>query len=53
MFLLFSISFQVDYKHSETGCTALMAAASHGFISQMEQLLYMGADINIEASNGW
>lgn len=43
----------VDYKHSETGATALMVAAGRGFLTQMEQLLNMGADINIKASNGW
>ncbi|KAI3362257.1 hypothetical protein L3Q82_012222, partial [Scortum barcoo] len=43
----------VDYRHSETGATALMVAAGRGFITQMEQLLNMGTDINIKASNGW
>nr|XP_046231082.1 3'-5' RNA helicase YTHDC2 isoform X2 [Scatophagus argus] len=43
----------VDYKHSETGSTPLMVAAGRGFLTQMEQLLSMGADISIKASNGW
>ncbi|XP_018523323.1 3'-5' RNA helicase YTHDC2 isoform X1 [Lates calcarifer] len=43
----------VDYMHSETGATALMVAAGRGFLTQMEQLLNMGADINMKASNGW
>ncbi|CAK6975730.1 '-5' RNA helicase YTHDC2 [Scomber scombrus] len=43
----------VDYTHSETGATALMVTAGRGFLSQMEQLLNMGADINKKASNGW
>nr|XP_020456653.1 probable ATP-dependent RNA helicase YTHDC2 [Monopterus albus] len=43
----------VDYKHSETGTTPLMVAAGRGFLTQMEQLLSMGADINMKASNGW
>uniref|UniRef100_A0A4W6F8G7 RNA helicase n=1 Tax=Lates calcarifer TaxID=8187 RepID=A0A4W6F8G7_LATCA len=42
----------VDYMHSETGATALMVAAGRGFLTQMEQLLNMGADINMKASNG-
>ncbi|XP_070706567.1 3'-5' RNA helicase YTHDC2 isoform X2 [Pempheris klunzingeri] len=43
----------VDYSHSETGTTALMVAAGRGFVTQMEQLLNMGADIGKKASNGW
>ncbi|CAI5667703.1 unnamed protein product [Oreochromis niloticus] len=51
--LILSESVNVDYMHSETGTTALMAAAGRGFITQLEQLLSLGADINIKASNGW
>ncbi|XP_022600321.1 probable ATP-dependent RNA helicase YTHDC2 isoform X1 [Seriola dumerili] len=43
----------VDYTHSETGATPLMVAAGRGFLTHMEQLLNMGADISIKASNGW
>ncbi|KAF7648265.1 hypothetical protein LDENG_00159620 [Lucifuga dentata] len=43
----------VDYMHSETGATAVMVAAGRGFLTQMVQLLSMGANINIKASNGW
>ncbi|XP_075885504.1 3'-5' RNA helicase YTHDC2 isoform X2 [Nelusetta ayraudi] len=43
----------VNCQHSGTGCTPLMAAASRGFLSQLEQLLLMGADVHVEASNGW
>jgi len=43
----------VDYRHSDTGASPLMVAAARGFITQMEQLLSMGADINMKASNGW
>ncbi|XP_071321926.1 3'-5' RNA helicase YTHDC2 isoform X2 [Trachinotus anak] len=43
----------VDYTHSETGATPLMVTAGRGFIAQMEQLLIMGADISMKASNGW
>uniref|UniRef100_UPI0037E88EAD 3'-5' RNA helicase YTHDC2 isoform X2 n=1 Tax=Semicossyphus pulcher TaxID=241346 RepID=UPI0037E88EAD len=46
-------SVNVDYRHSKTGSTPLMVAAGRGFLSQMEQLLNMGADINTKASNGW
>ncbi|XP_061655818.1 3'-5' RNA helicase YTHDC2 isoform X1 [Phyllopteryx taeniolatus] len=43
----------VDYMHSEKGVTPLMVTAAQGFLTQMEQLLNMGADINLKASNGW
>ncbi|XP_037535032.1 3'-5' RNA helicase YTHDC2 [Nematolebias whitei] len=43
----------VDYTHSGTGCTALMATAVRGFLPQIQQLLSMGADINMKAVNGW
>uniref|UniRef100_A0A3P8WMT8 YTH N6-methyladenosine RNA binding protein C2 n=1 Tax=Cynoglossus semilaevis TaxID=244447 RepID=A0A3P8WMT8_CYNSE len=43
----------VDYKHSDMGATPLMVAASRGLLSQIEQLLNMGADVNIKATNGW
>ncbi|XP_075935608.1 3'-5' RNA helicase YTHDC2 isoform X1 [Anarhichas minor] len=46
-------SVNVDYRHSDTGASALMVAAAQGFLTQMEQLLSMGADINMKASNGW
>ncbi|XP_017282872.1 3'-5' RNA helicase YTHDC2 [Kryptolebias marmoratus] len=51
--LLLNESVHVDYTHSETGCTALMAAAGRGFLPQIQQLLSMGADINMKAANGW
>ncbi|XP_061571968.1 3'-5' RNA helicase YTHDC2 isoform X2 [Cololabis saira] len=44
---------EVDFTHSETGATALMVAAGRGFLPQMQQLLSLGADINLRASNGW
>lgn len=43
----------VDYRHSETSATPLMVAVGRGFLSQTEQLLSMGANVNIKASNGW
>eukprot|EP00066_Takifugu_rubripes_P013439 XP_011602705.1 PREDICTED: probable ATP-dependent RNA helicase YTHDC2 [Takifugu rubripes] len=46
-------NMNVNYRHSETGTTALMVTAGQGFLTQMEQLLHMGADVNIKASNGW
>ncbi|XP_029921977.1 3'-5' RNA helicase YTHDC2 isoform X2 [Myripristis murdjan] len=51
--LIGSETFDVDYMHSETSATPLMVAAGQGFLSQMEQLLNMGADISIKSSNGW
>uniref|UniRef100_A0A8C3ATJ1 RNA helicase n=1 Tax=Cyclopterus lumpus TaxID=8103 RepID=A0A8C3ATJ1_CYCLU len=46
-------SVNVDYRHSDTGASPLMVAAARGFLTQVEQLLSMGADINMKASNGW
>uniref|UniRef100_UPI003AAAF468 3'-5' RNA helicase YTHDC2 isoform X2 n=1 Tax=Centroberyx gerrardi TaxID=166262 RepID=UPI003AAAF468 len=51
--LILNENVNVDYMHSETSATPLMVAAGRGFLSQMEQLLNMGASINIKASNGW
>ncbi|KAM9735252.1 3'-5' RNA helicase YTHDC2 isoform 2-T3 [Menidia menidia] len=51
--LILNENVNVDYMHSETGATALMVSAGRGFLSQMQQLLVMGADISTVASNGW
>nr|XP_055054283.1 3'-5' RNA helicase YTHDC2 isoform X2 [Misgurnus anguillicaudatus] len=51
--LILNENISVDYRHSETSATPLMVAAGRGFLSQMEQLLSMGANVNIKASNGW
>ncbi|XP_060769254.1 3'-5' RNA helicase YTHDC2 isoform X2 [Neoarius graeffei] len=51
--LIVNESISVDYRHSETSATPLMVAAGRGFISQMEQLLSMGASVHVKASNGW
>lgn len=46
-------SFPVDYRHSETGVTALMASAMHGAIEECEKLVLLGANPNLKAVNGW
>ncbi|XP_073697034.1 3'-5' RNA helicase YTHDC2-like isoform X1 [Garra rufa] len=51
--LILNENISVDYSHSETSATPLMVAAGRGFLSQMEQLLSMGANVNVKASNGW
>uniref|UniRef100_W5KNU3 RNA helicase n=1 Tax=Astyanax mexicanus TaxID=7994 RepID=W5KNU3_ASTMX len=51
--LILNENISVDYRHSETSATALMVAAGRGFICQTEQLLSMGANVHIKASNGW
>ncbi|KAG7476581.1 hypothetical protein MATL_G00084360 [Megalops atlanticus] len=51
--LILSENVSVDYRHSETSATPLMVAAGRGFLSQIEQLLSMGANVNLKASNGW
>ena len=43
----------VDYIHSATSVTPLMVAAGRGFPSLVEQLLALGANANLRASNGW
>ncbi|XP_056099939.1 3'-5' RNA helicase YTHDC2 [Rhinichthys klamathensis goyatoka] len=51
--LILNENISVDYRHSETSATALMVSSGRGFLCQMEQLLSMGANVNIRASNGW
>ncbi|XP_061045508.1 3'-5' RNA helicase YTHDC2 isoform X3 [Eubalaena glacialis] len=51
--LILTENVSVDYRHSETSATALMVAAGRGFSSQVEQLISMGANVHIKASNGW
>ena len=45
--------FTVDYQHSETSITPLMIAAGRGFTEVVAQLLNMGADAQLKASNDW
>lgn len=52
-FAEFFFYFVVDYRHSETSATALMIASGRGFLSQVEQLISMGASIHCKSSNGW
>ncbi|XP_062370044.1 3'-5' RNA helicase YTHDC2-like isoform X3 [Cinclus cinclus] len=51
--LILTENVSVDYRHSETSATALMIASGRGFLSQVEQLISMGANIHCRASNGW
>uniref|UniRef100_A0A671M4S5 RNA helicase n=1 Tax=Sinocyclocheilus anshuiensis TaxID=1608454 RepID=A0A671M4S5_9TELE len=51
--LILNENISVDYRHSETSATPLMVSSGRGFLSQMEQLLSMGANANIKASNSW
>ena len=43
----------VNYKHSTTGVTSLMVAASRGRLDMVELALQMGADCQAKLSNGW
>lgn len=43
----------VDYKNSETGITALIAAVCHNKFSFVDQFLYLGANILTKAANGF
>ncbi|KAF6203963.1 hypothetical protein GE061_002301, partial [Apolygus lucorum] len=51
LYLINSENISVDYQHSETGVTALMVAAARGSLDSVEQLLHLGANINLKASN--
>uniref|UniRef100_A0A6I8SLL3 3'-5' RNA helicase YTHDC2 n=1 Tax=Xenopus tropicalis TaxID=8364 RepID=A0A6I8SLL3_XENTR len=51
--LISTENVSVDYRHSETSATPLMVAAGQGFLSHVEQLISMGANIQSKASNGW
>lgn len=43
----------VDYKHSETGVTALHAAVANNNIEFVENFLYLGASLSCESINGF
>uniref|UniRef100_A0A8C9NPJ3 3'-5' RNA helicase YTHDC2 n=1 Tax=Serinus canaria TaxID=9135 RepID=A0A8C9NPJ3_SERCA len=51
--LILTENVSVDYRHSETGATALMISSGRGFLTQVEQLISMGASIHCKSSNGW
>ncbi|XP_010144884.1 PREDICTED: probable ATP-dependent RNA helicase YTHDC2, partial [Eurypyga helias] len=51
--LILTENVSVDYRHSETSVTALMIASGRGFLSQVEELISMGANIHCRSSNGW
>ncbi|KAG8598146.1 hypothetical protein GDO81_002511 [Engystomops pustulosus] len=51
--LILMENVSVDYRHSETSASPLMVAAGRGFLSQVEQLIGMGANVHSKASNGW
>ncbi|XP_078688341.1 3'-5' RNA helicase YTHDC2-like isoform X3 [Branchiostoma floridae x Branchiostoma belcheri] len=50
--LIMSENVSVDYRHSETCSTTLMIAAGRGNVAAVEQLLALGANINLRAPNG-
>lgn len=43
----------VDYKNSETGITALIAAVCHNKLQLVERFLYLGANILTKAANNY
>ncbi|XP_063990992.1 3'-5' RNA helicase YTHDC2-like [Diachasmimorpha longicaudata] len=51
--LILSENISVDYQHTNTLVTPLMVAAGRGCINTTEQLLNLGANLNIRASNEW
>ncbi|XP_015596401.1 probable ATP-dependent RNA helicase YTHDC2 [Cephus cinctus] len=50
---ILSENISVDYQHSKTSVTPLMVAAGRGCINTTEQLLNLGANLNIRAGNEW
>ncbi|KAK7491702.1 hypothetical protein BaRGS_00016958 [Batillaria attramentaria] len=51
--LIMSENVSIDYIHSATSVTPLMVAAGRGYLDVVEQLLNLGANVNLRASNGW
>lgn len=51
--IILSENISVDYQHSNTSVTPLMVASGRGCINTTEQLLSLGANLNIRASNEW
>ncbi|XP_039247577.2 3'-5' RNA helicase YTHDC2-like [Styela clava] len=51
--LIQSENVPVDYRHSETGVTVLMASAMQGAFEECGKLISFGADATLKAANGW
>ncbi|XP_021344120.1 probable ATP-dependent RNA helicase YTHDC2, partial [Mizuhopecten yessoensis] len=51
--LIMSENVSVDYQHSETGVTPLMVTTARGMNDEVEQLLNLGANVNLHLPNGW
>lgn len=50
---ILSENISVDYQHSATSVTSLMVAAGRGCLNTTEQLLNLGANLNLRSSNEW
>ncbi|XP_076620145.1 3'-5' RNA helicase YTHDC2 [Colletes latitarsis] len=53
LYFIFCENVSVDYQHSATHVTPLMVAAGRGCINTTEQLLNLGANLNLCAGNEW
>ncbi|XP_058802903.1 3'-5' RNA helicase YTHDC2-like [Phymastichus coffea] len=51
--LIHSENISVDYQHSKTFVSTLMVAAGRGYLNIVEQLLDLGANLNLKACNEW
>lgn len=51
--LIHSENVSVDYQHSKTFVTTLMVAAGRGCLNTVEQLLNLGANLNLKSCNDW
>lgn len=53
LYFILSENVSVDYQHSTTSVTPLMVAAGRGCLNTTEQLLNLGANLNLRADNEW
>ncbi|XP_076377020.1 3'-5' RNA helicase YTHDC2 [Megalopta genalis] len=53
LYFILSKNVSVDYQHSITSSTPLMVAAGRGCLNTTEQLLNLGANLNLRAANEW
>ena len=51
--LIYSENVSVDYQHSKTLVSSLMVAGGRGYLNTVEQLLNLGANLNLKSCNNW
>lgn len=53
VYLIEAEDLDINYKHSETSMTALMAATAKGLLPFVQQLLALGADPSVKSEHGF